>query len=138
MKRILLGTLALVVCVFALLGTMGITAHAATVVVEGDCSAYGSSVYYVLDSDGLLTITGTGKIGTSWGTPVWNDYDASIKKVVIGSGITEICNSAFEDCVNLTSVEIPATVTAIGSNAFDGCTKLGTVEIPNSITSIGS
>ncbi len=43
--------------------------------------------------------------------------------------VTSIAGSAFSDCTNLTSVEIPETVTSMGSSAFYGCTNLETVTI---------
>ena len=69
--------------------------------------------------------------------PWYNDRD-KIKTVVIEDGVTNIGNSAFEICSNLTSVEIPNSVTSIGDNAFNSCKSLTSVEIPNSVTSIGN
>ena len=69
--------------------------------------------------------------------PWYNDRD-KIKTVVIEDGVTNIGNSAFEICFNLTSVEIPNSVTSIGDNAFNSCKSLTSVEIPNSVTSIGN
>ena len=68
-----------------------------------------------------------------------NDYVnfKSLETLTIGSSITSIGNSAFEDCNSLTAIEIPNSVTSIGSSAFSGCSGLTAVEIPNSVTSIG-
>ena len=57
-----------------------------------------------------------------------NDYVnfKSLETLTIGSSITSIGNSAFEDCNSLTAVEIPNSVTSIGESA-----------IPSSVTSIG-
>ncbi len=52
--------------------------------------------------------------------------------------VSSIRSSAFEDCLNLTSIEIPNSVTSIGSGAFRDCSSLTSTEIPNSVTSIGS
>lgn len=52
--------------------------------------------------------------------------------------VTKIGTSAFQNCSNLTSVNIPNSVTEIGSIAFAGCTSLTAVNIPNSVTEIGS
>ena len=69
-----------------------------------------------------------------------NDYVnfKSLETLTIGSSITSIGNSAFEDCNSLTAVEIPNSVTSIGDEAFYGCSGLTAVEIPSSVTSIGS
>ena len=42
---------------------------------------------------------------------------------------TKIGDSAFRDCVNISSVIIPPSVTFIGENAFSGCLKLQQVHI---------
>ncbi len=55
----------------------------------------------------------------------------------IPNSITEIGDSAFEDCTSLESVTIPNSVTSIGDDAFRGCTSLTSVTIPDSVTSIG-
>ena len=47
-----------------------------------------------------------------------------------------IGNYAFEKCVGLTSVTIPATVTAIGMYAFDSCVGITSITMPNSVTHI--
>lgn len=51
--------------------------------------------------------------------------------------VTEIGDSAFYRCENLTSVTIPNSVTSIGESAFRECSGLTSIEIPNSVTSIG-
>ncbi len=53
-------------------------------------------------------------------------------------GLTFTGNIAFEQCTNLTSIELPNSVTAIGIGAFRDCSGLTSIEIPNSVTSMGS
>lgn len=53
-------------------------------------------------------------------------------------GTTQIPNYAFQDCIDLTSVEFPSTLQTIGNYAFQRCSKLTSVDIPSSVTSIGS
>ncbi len=65
------------------------------------------------------------------------DYRASIKKVIISEGITNIAERAFEGCTNLTSVMIPSTVTSIDKKAFNGCTALLDVTMPLNLNRIG-
>ncbi len=58
--------------------------------------------------------------------------------MTIPNSVTDIGNSAFEDCTSLTSVTILHGVTSIGDIAFAGCTSLTNVTIPNSVTNIGN
>ena len=96
-------------------------------------------------SYGTLTISGNGAMNdfnystshpyTTKESP-WYSARASIKRVVINSGVTSIGSSAFFGCSSLTSVTIPNSVTNIGDSAFYNCTGLTSVTIPNSVTSI--
>ena len=96
-------------------------------------------------SNGTLTISGNGAMNdfnystshpyTTKESP-WYSARASIKRVVINSGVTSIGSSAFFGCSSLTSVTIPNSVTNIGDSAFYNCTGLTSVTIPNSVTSI--
>ena len=67
--------------------------------------------------------------------------DVVIPATVINNGksymVTAIGESAFEDCTQLTGVELPSSIVTISSNAFLGCTGLTSVDIPESVTSIG-
>ena len=58
--------------------------------------------------------------------------------IVVNSGVTNICNQAFEGCSGLTTITIPNSVTNIGDYAFKGCSGLTTIAIPNSVTNIGN
>ena len=55
---------------------------------------------------------------------------------VIPEGVTEIIDSAFEDCTELKRIQIPDSVTSIGENAFKGCSALSEIHIPANVTSI--
>ena len=95
----------------------------------GDCT-------WTLDDDGVLTISGNGKMG---------DYDYNynnqpwrgVISVIIEQGVTSIGDYAFSGCESLTSITIPDSVTSIGNWAFFRCTSLTSITIPNSVTSIG-
>ena len=102
------------------------------VIASGEC---GDDVTWTLDDTGTLTISGTGPMSNNEFGP-WYDYQESIKKVIIQSGVTTIGGGAFSDCENLTAVTIPDSVTTIGRSAFKCCTSLTEVVIPESVTVI--
>ena len=114
-----------------------------SIVGSGSC---GYSVNWTLNSEGKLTISGSGEMynygiyhqgDTPWSQTA--DYtNETIKTVVIENGVTTIGNVAFSDCTMLTDVTIPQSVTSIGNSAFSDCTMLTDVTIPQSVTSIGS
>lgn len=130
-KRIL--SLVVALCMMAsLITALPITVSAAT---SGTC---GENITWVLDKNGVLTISGTGAIysSTYFDGPWYSNRD-SIKSVIIEDGITNICYKAFYACDNLTNVEIPESVTIIEDWAFGSCSALTSVKIPDSVTSIG-
>ena len=111
-------------------------AKAATIVDSDNC---GNNVTYTLDSDGLLTISGTGDMANY--NVMWNNCapwkNEAVKSVVISDGVTSIGEYAFSGCTGLTSIAIPDGVTSIGDYAFSGCSSLTSVTIPDSVKNIG-
>lgn len=51
--------------------------------------------------------------------------------------VTAIGQLAFDQCINLTSIELPETLTAIGAGAFQGCSSLTSIRMGDAITQIG-
>jgi hypothetical protein len=84
---------------------------------------------------GFRPIKGNTEYSVSLGTAVANQIIIPAKYKELP--VTVISNSAFKDCVNLTSITIPNSVTSIGGSAFSGCISLTSITIPNSVTSIG-
>ncbi len=111
-------------------------ALAADTVASGTCGAEGDNLTWTLDSEGVLTISGTGAMKDFTAAPWYNNKD-SIKTVAIGNGVTNIGASAFYDCRKLTSVYISDSVTSIGNSAFGNCSSLTGIIIPNGVTNIG-
>ena len=142
MKKCLQKIVLLALMVVAALWIGKVDAKAATIVEEGSC---GENATYTLDSDGVLTISGSGAIndyaftGLEWARDEKVRYEKveKIKKVVIGKGITKIGEMAFGGgCNSLTSITIPEGVTEIGKYAFSCCSNLTCITIPESVTKI--
>lgn len=142
MKGVDLMKKRMIVPVFLLLlivGALTLTASAADIVDSGDCGADGDNVTWSLDSDGILSIFGIGKMKSfDYARSIWYSYKNEIKRVEIHDGVTGIGDCAFQYCYSLTSIIIPNSITSIGQDAFDSCTSLTSVVIPDSVTSIGN
>ena len=127
-------------CLCLALG-LRVPAEAAETAASGTCGVEGANVTWVLDTEGTLTLSGTGKmadyVSTSGGGPPWDDRKSSVKKIVIGEGVTGVGSWAFMSCTALTELTIPQGVTSIGEAAFYGCEALEKVTIPGSVTSMG-
>ena len=69
--------------------------------------------------------------------------DLVIPETINSSGnvtwtIVSIGNHAFDNCAELTSVELPNTVTTIGEYAFYQCSGIVSVDLPNNLTTLGN
>ena len=134
MKKRLLSFVLAVLMIASLLPA---TALAADIVDSGTCGAEGdgSNLAWTLDSEGVLTISGSGDMhGYDPSAAPWH---GRVKSAVIAEGVTSISWYAFYDCTSLTSVTIPDSVTSISWYAFYNCRSLTSVTIPDSVTSIG-
>ena len=126
-----LWSILLVLCM--ILTLLPVSAFAAEIVDMGSC---GENVTWTVDSDGLLTISGTGAMEDYQTASIHPYNNAVINCVKIQQGITHIGNHTFAWC-GMTSVTIPDSVTSIGEDAFGHCKNLTSITIPDSVTSIG-
>ena len=115
------------------------TALAADIVASGTCGAEGdgSNLTWTLDSEGVLTISGSGDMHDYVYSSPWHENGNQIRSVLMENGVTGIGNFAFFECISLTSMTIPDSVTCIGNCAFKDCSSLASVTIPDSVASIG-
>ncbi|SDL27023.1 Leucine rich repeat-containing protein [Sarcina sp. DSM 11001] len=118
-------------------GTATITATAAdgsgatatcTVTVLLPSGTCGDNLTWTLDGEGILTISGTGKMYDYTGENMpWCSFNSSVKAIHIEEGVTSIGKNAFYWCRQLEDVTIPESMTKIGEYAFDGCAGLTNV-----------
>lgn len=104
--------------------------------------AYGScgeDLTWILDDEGLLTISGNGKMKnySSAKNVPWNAYAGQIKTVSIEKGVTSIGDFAFYGLTEITDITLPKGMEIIGNYAFKGCTSLESVELPKTLWKIG-
>ena len=116
-----------VLAVLMIASLLPATALAANIVKSGTCGAEGdgSNLTWTLDSEGVLTISGSGDMydyGSS--SAPWHGSRSRVKSAVIADGVTSIGSYAFSDCSSLTSVTIADSVTSIDWDAFGDCTSL--------------
>ena len=111
--------LSFVLAVLMIASLLPATALAADIVASGTCGAKGSNLTWTLDSEGVLTISGSGDMhGYDLPGAPWYGSRSRVKSAVIAEGVTSIGRYAFVDCTSLTSVTIPDSVTSIGYAAF--------------------
>lgn len=136
-----LVALALTLCMLAALTA---EIFAADIVDSGYCGGEGDgkNLTWTLDSEGVLTISGLGKMkdyeNDNKNRAPWYSSRKSLKKLVLKSGITSIGDYAFFDCSNLTGdLKIPSNVHSIGENAFGYCSGFnGSLTIENGVVEI--
>lgn len=103
-----------------------------TVVVdaaEGDIveqGQFGDNAYWKFDSNGVLTISGTGGIygnnlSATEGTIPWKPYTEQIEEIVIEEGITDIGSYLFCYQYNIKKLTLADSVINIYDNAFSSC-----------------
>ena len=105
-----------------------------SIIASGEC---GDNVTWVLDKEGNLVISGSGKMDDFSANAPWKDYRNDILTVKVENGVTAVGDEAFYNCSNLLKVDLAKTVTSIGDYAFYNCNKLTFIEIPKETTDIG-
>lgn len=114
--------------------------YAADIVASGYCGGEGdgTNLAWALDSEGVLTISGTGKMKdyTSKNAP-WQENETDIKSIVFSSGITHIGNRAFYCCAaESVAISFPDTLESIGKYAFYKTALSGELVFPQQLKSI--
>ncbi len=106
------------------------------ILASGSC---GEHVTWTLDSDGFLTIYGTGRMEdfASAGVVPWQTYQNDILNVVVENGVTSVGDHAFFALTQLNSVELPDSISSIGKMAFAHCLSLPGIALPENVTTLG-
>ena len=134
--------LSLILAVLLLFGALPLTVSAA----DADAAATGSILIgytdnckWTFDSDtGVLTIEGSGMMDLPeyFVRDEIVDGKYSVKKVVVGEGITSVGGYVFYGAYALEEVVLPSTITEIYSHAFQGCNNLTTINFPPNLIEI--
>ncbi|MBQ7961765.1 MAG: leucine-rich repeat domain-containing protein [Clostridia bacterium] len=103
---------------------------------SGTC---GDNLTWTLDSDGTLTISGTGPMEDypGWSDTPWFSAKDNISKIVINKGVTTIGDYAFATLQGVTAISIPEGIVSIGDNSLF-ITGITEIKIPFGVTEIGS
>ena len=100
----------------------------------------GVTIYYVwTNNNSELAVSYRGDTPSNYS----NEYsgDVSIPNSVNYNGnyysVTSIAQSAFEECTDLTIINISSNVKSLEQRAFYGCSSLKYANIPEGVTTIG-
>lgn len=63
----------------------------------------------------------------------WYHLREEITTVIVEEGITKIGSYGFENCINLTDVQLPSTLRGISMGAFLNCQSLTTIDLPSNL-----
>ena len=109
-------------------------------VTNGDPTKCGDNLHWSIDSNGTMTITGTGdmwdydfKPGYVEGATTAPWADAQPKKLVVSEGITSIGERSFSACSSLKSIQLPTSLTHIRRYAFQLSGLSGDLIIPDNV-----
>ena len=131
MQKTMKKTLSIIIAILMIVTTVPM-AFAADVVASGNCGANGGNVKWTLDSDGTLTISGTGNMADYERYPdvPWDDYTSDVKKLIVEDGVTSISDHTAYGCFYATSISIGKDVKSIGPiKSTFYCRELETITV---------
>ena len=100
------------------------------VLTDGTC---GEDLRWIITEDGVLVISGTGKmydynIGSDGAsTAPWIKSADKIKTININEGVTGIGSGAFAGCSTVTMIDLPRSLQSVNTDAFTKCSRLAEV-----------
>lgn len=113
---------------------IGETPACDSLIASGYCGV-SDNLRWEISCDSIFTLSGTGAMKTG-DDEKWFDLRMSIKKVIIGDGITDLVSYAFRQAENIQEVIIGEGVTKIGNSAFWGCSGIQTLVLPSTLDTI--
>lgn len=98
---------------------------------------YGTIYYTTFDNSKLFVKDGSGNYPSVADAVMLEDkFENGKGTILFDSPVTKIFDNAFQNKVELTSIELPNTLTTLGKKSFDGCVKLNNVVIPQGVSKI--
>ena len=100
-------------------------------VTEGNCGMEDAQLFWKLDENGTLEITGTGNM-LNWEKAEdvpWATLREKISRIEIAEGVLSVGAYAFSGCQNAAEIQIPDSVQEIGEFAFFNCSAVSAVTI---------
>lgn len=101
---------------------------------EGEEKPYSGFCKLTLNDGTVVELEGSGALTPQMTT----QYKSKIINVNIGDECTQLSDSVFGGCTNLTNIKIPNSVVSIGDSVFSNCRSLTDIEIPDSVTQMSS
>ncbi|MBR2801052.1 MAG: leucine-rich repeat protein [Erysipelotrichaceae bacterium] len=101
----------------------------------------GTDTIWSLSADGILTISGSGRIGDytlNYFPAPWYDYAEDVRKIVVEEGVQGLGNSSFYGLYNVQEAVLPSGITEIPDYAFSGCSSLRIIILPEGLQKIGA
>lgn len=92
-----------------------------------------NEIWYTSSTNDVVILSNVAGFGAEI---VSHGYSNGRGVIKFDKNISNVCNGAFRDCREITSVIIPEGVTTIGSNAFNQCNKLESVKLPKTLKNI--
>ena len=140
MKKRLLHIFSLCLPLALLFAALTAGAAGSDIIAKGDCGVKGSSVQWSLDSNGNLTISGSGVMSnySSTSSAPWYKQRSMITSVTVSDGVTGVGAYAFYGLNRLMQATLPESVSSIENYVFRGCSNLLSFTISDNVTSIGN